>query len=316
MIVKKDDIQNRKYASIADGEGKKLSRRDFLKVAGSTVLSAAAVCSLGPLYSLNVEPGWIEVVRQKVPIAGLPDELDGLTIAQLSDIHIGPFVDRNQLKRGVEIINDLRPDIVALTGDYVYVAASDARICTEELEKVTAKYGVYAVLGNHDIWTKADVVAEAFSAAGITVLRDEKVLVGIGKTVLAILGIEDVGFTTHSFKAFEPMWHEKSERLGVLLEDIPDGITRLLLVHNPDFTEMLPEARIDLALCGHTHGGQIRLPLIGAPIVPSCFGQKYTAGLVRGPSTLTYVNRGLGLIPPPIRFNCRPEVSLLQLTKV
>ena len=84
-------------------------------------------------------------------------------------------------------------------------------------------------------------------------------------------------------------------------------------MHNPDFTEMLPEGRIDLILCGHTHGGQVRLPFIGAPVVPSCFGQKYASGLVHGPGTLVYVNRGLGLIAPPVRFLCRPEITLLRL---
>jgi len=87
-----------------------------------------------------------------------------------------------------------------------------------------------------------------------------------------------------------------------------------LLVHNPDFTEMLPEGRIDLVLCGHTHGGQVRVPLLGPPVVPSCFGQKYASGLVAGPRTIVYVNRGIGLIPPPIRFNCRPEITMFRLT--
>jgi predicted MPP superfamily phosphohydrolase len=98
-----------------------------------------------------------------------------------------------------------------------------------------------------------------------------------------------------------------------MLKDVPVDEPRLLLVHNPDFTEMLPEGRIDLALCGHTHGGQVRVPFLGAPVVPSFFGNKYASGLVQGPKTQVYVNRGIGLIAPPVRLNCRPEVTLLRL---
>jgi 3-methyladenine DNA glycosylase AlkD len=145
------------------------------------------------------------------------------------------------------------------------------------------------------------------------VLRNERQALTVDGTRLWLLGIEDTGYTGGFFSDFKAMWQEARDVLAILLQGIPAAEPRLLLVHNPDFAEMLPEGRIDLILCGHTHGGQVRLPFIGAPVVPSCFGQKYTSGLVHGPGALVYVNRGLGLIAPPVRFLCRREITLLRL---
>ncbi len=206
-------------------------------------------------------------------------------------------------------------DVIVLTGDFVYGSAEYSWPCAQQLAPLRARYGVYAVLGNHDIWTDADVVAGSLSQAGITVLRNERRALDVRGARLWLLGIEDTGYTGAFFDDFRAMWQEPRDALAALLERIAADEPRLLLVHNPDFTEMLPEGRIDLALCGHTHGGQVCLPLVGAPIVPSCFGQKYASGLVQGPSTLVYVSRGVGLISPALRFNCRPEVTRLTLAR-
>ncbi|HEY62804.1 MAG TPA: metallophosphoesterase [Anaerolineae bacterium] len=290
-----------------------VTRRSFIKVACGTLLGGATLCALGPLYAAQIEPHWIEIIRLNINLPGLPEALDGLTIAQLSDFHLGPYVNREYIRQSVELANGLGADINVLTGDFVYSSARYSHACAQELALLRARYGTYAVLGNHDIWTNADEVANNLSQAGIIVLRDEKFSLDLDDTRLWILGTEDTGHTGGFFSDFRKMWQTSADRLATLLDGIPSAEPRLLLVHNPDFTEMLPEGRIDLALCGHTHGGQIRLPLLGSPIVPSCFGQKYAAGLVSGPRTITYVNRGIGLIPPPVRFNCRPEITLLHL---
>jgi predicted MPP superfamily phosphohydrolase len=264
-----------------------------------------------------VEPCWLEVSKVQVGVQGLPPALDKLTVAQLGDFHLGQHVSRDQVRRAVEMTNALAPDLIVLTGDFVTGSASYSAACAEELAQLKAPYGVYAVLGNHDNWTDADEVSANVEAAGIVVLRDEARGIDIGGSRVWLLGIEDTGFTAGffggSFGDFKAIWDEKRQRLAEMLERVPEGEPRLLLAHNPDFTEMLPEGRIDLALCGHTHGGQVRVPLLGAPVVPSFFGSKYASGLVRGPSTLVYVNRGIGLIPPVVRFNCRPEVTLLRM---
>jgi len=271
------------------------------------------LCALGSAYATQVEPHWIEMTQLDIPLPGLPEELDGFTIVQLSDLHMGPHVAADHVRRGVALTNALEADLVILTGDFVYRSAEYSGACARELASIRANHGVYAVLGNHDIWTDADEVAGNLKRVGLVVLRNERQALMVAGTRLWLLGIDDTGYTGGFFSDFKAMWQEAHDALAILLQGIPAAEPRLLLVHNPDFTEMLPQGRIDLILCGHTHGGQVRLPFIGAPLVPSCFGHKYVGGLVRRPGALVYVNRGLGLISPPVRFLCRPEITLLRL---
>jgi predicted MPP superfamily phosphohydrolase len=215
--------------------------------------------------------------------------------------------------------NELEPDLILLTGDFVTGSARYSVACGEELAGLEAPHGVYAVLGNHDNWTGPDQVAGNVAAGGVTVARDEAFAIEVGDGRVWLLGIEDTGYTAGflggSFGDFQVAWKGKSLGLEQILETLPEDEPRLLLVHNPDFAEMLPRGCIDLTLCGHTHGGQVRLPFLGAPVVPSFFGDKYAGGLVQGPSSLVYVNRGIGIISPPLRFNCRPEITLLRLRR-
>jgi predicted MPP superfamily phosphohydrolase len=295
----------------------RVTRRQFLQLGCGALLGGAAACVVGPAYVTQVEPGWLEVTKVDVPLPGLPEALEGFTIVQLGDFHLGRYVSAQRVRRSVESANDLDPELIVLTGDFVYGSASYSEPCARELASLKAQCGVFAVLGNHDAWTGADQVAAGVEGAGIRVLRDEAQAVYVGNTRIWLLGVEDTGYTAGfyggSFSDFRAAWQGTGDRLSTLLGEIPANEPRLLLVHNPDFTEMLPRGRIDLAVCGHTHGGQVHLPLLGRPVVPSCFGEKYASGLVRGPTSLVYVNRGIGLIAPPVRFNCRPEVTLLRL---
>lgn len=292
-----------------------ITRRNFLRIGCSAILGGTAACVLGPLYLTRIEPSWIEIVKRHIRLSGLPIALDGLAIAQLSDFHLGPYVSVEHIRHCVELANSLRADLIVLTGDFVYESESYSATCAQALALLRAKYGVFAVLGNHDIWTNADEVAKKLSEVNIVVLHDEMLSLAIESTHLWLLGIEDTGHTGGLFCDFREMWKSAAEELVLMLKAIPSNEVRLLLVHNPDFTEMLPKGRIDLALCGHTHGGQVRIPFFGAPVVPSCFGQKYVSGLVDGPHTLVHINRGIGLIPPAVRFNCRPEITMLYLTR-
>lgn len=301
---------------IEQARAPKVSRRTVLKLGCGGLLGGTILCTLGPAYATQVEPHWIEVTRLEVPLPGLPEELDGFTIVQLSDLHVGPHVTPDHVRRGVVLANALEADLVILTGDFVYRSAEYSEACARELASLRAGYGVYAVLGNHDIWTDADKVAGSLERMGLFVLRNERQALTVDGAGLWLVGIEDTGYTGGFFSDFKAMWQKARDALVTLLQGIPAAEPRLLLVHNPDFTEMLPQGRIDLILCGHTHGGQVRLPFIGAPVVPSCFGQKYASGLVHRPDALIYVNRGLGLIAPPVRFLCRPEVALLRLRPI
>ncbi len=301
------------------GRNDQLTRRGLLTAGCGLLAVGAAACLTGPFYATQLEPQWIEVTRPHIQISGLPGSLDGVTVAQLGDFHLGPHVSTEQVRRAVEITNALEPDLIVLTGDFVSGSATHSAACAAELAALEAPRGVYAVLGNHDNWTDPDVVAGSVAGAGIPVLRDEARMIEVADSRLWLLGIEDTGFTAGVlggfFGDFRAAWAEKRRRLAEMLEETPEHEPRLLLVHNPDFTEMLPEGRVDLALCGHTHGGQVRLPFVGSPMVPSFFGNKYASGLVRGPKTQVYVNRGIGLIAPAVRLNCRPEVTLLRLRR-
>jgi len=308
-------VESRREERDGDKRNRDLSRRRFLKVGCGALLGGAVTSALGPIYVTQIEPRWVEVTQVDIHLPELAGPLDGFTIAQLSDLHLGPYVSAQDVRRSVQIANELDADLVALTGDFVYRSADYSVACAQELASLEAKYGIYAVLGNHDMWTDPRQVTENLIGAGITVLRNDRQVLDVGSARLWLLGIKDTGYTGGPWDEFRVEWQETCDALATLLVDIPANEPRLLLVHNPDFTEMLPEGRIDLAVCGHTHGGQVRLPFIGAPIVPSCFGQKYTSGLVQGPSTLVYINRGIGVIAPPVRFNCRPEVTLLRLRK-
>ena len=318
-----------------------ISRRQFLKLGFTGLLGGVGALAGGGVYSRVLEPRWLQVTRVDIPIQGLPPSLEGLTIAQMSDLHVGRHAGPEHVRRAADVVNDLAPDLIVLTGDYVLGDVGYGVPCAEALADLRAPLGVHGTIGNHDVWEGADAVAGAMARGGVNMLRDRVQPIERDGARLWLIGLDDAGFTGLSSvltvnsavsqpglmaigrglavrarqERFFESWRGVREALSRLLREIPDGEPRILLVHNPDFCEMLGDARIDLALCGHTHGGQVRLPFIGAPLLPSCFGQKYAAGLVRVGGTQVYVNRGIGLITPAVRFNCRPEVTLLRLRR-
>jgi predicted MPP superfamily phosphohydrolase len=293
---------------------KRLTRRRFLMLGSRIIIGGSFASLLGAIYATEVEPSIIEVTRVKLSIPGLPDGLDSLTIAQLSDFHVGPYVTAEHVRRSVAMTNALGADVVVLTGDFVFQSAVYAFACAQELAGLKSRYGVYAVLGNHDIGKNADQVTANLSKAGIIVLHNEALPLFLGKSILWLVGLEDVYFKG-GLSDFKAAWNKPMSDLALMLKGLPPNDPRILLVHRPDCTELLPQGRIDLTLCGHTHGGQVRLPLLGSPIIPSFFGQKYASGLVHNPHTTVYVNRGIGLITPAVRFNCPPEITLFHLSK-
>lgn len=275
---------------------------------------------LGLCYAFWIEPRWIQITRIEIPIDGLSPHLDGFTIVQLSDLHLGPHVDSHQIRRAVDLANDLNPDLIVLTGDFVSRFASYAKPCAQELSRLTAPYGIYAITGNHDQWTDDDVVTAELQRVGISVLRNEACQLLVGTEAIWLVGIDDAGVTGItggsgiSQSDFAALWVEQRDAYQRLTANIPSGEPAILLVHNPDFVETVSLAGISLALCGHTHGGQIRFPIMGPLVLPSLYGQRYAGGLVECGGTPIYVNRGIGLISPPLRFLCRPEITLLRLT--
>lgn len=264
---------------------------------GSVAMAGFSVCG-GAGYVTRVEPRWLALGHVDVWFPHLPLHLDGFTIAQLSDLHRGPEVSAEEIAQAVRLV--LRQEgiaLIVLTGDYVSRSAGYAPSCAEALAPLAASK-VLACLGNHDHWTDADVVAAALTDVGIDVLRNAAQEVADGLWVAAV----------------DDVW-ERHADLERALGRVPAGATIVLLAHEPDYADTAAaDGRMHLQLSGHSHGGQVRLPFLG-PLVLPYLARKYSAGLYTVGEMSLYVNRGVGLIAPAIRLNCRPEVTLITLRR-
>jgi predicted MPP superfamily phosphohydrolase len=246
------------------------------------------------------EPFMTAVERQEINLRRLPKALDGFRIVHLSDFHYGPLVDSRHLERAIEIANDLKPDLFALTGDYISQERSYAAPCAELAGRLHARYGVFAVLGNHDHWTDAKLIADLFRAEGIRMLLNEGLRIDVRGESFWLAGVNDtmVGL----------------EDLPLALAGSGDGELKLLLAHNPVILRRAARADVDLVLSGHTHGGQVTLrPEKNRSGRPR---RRMLRGLGRRANTQIYVTRGLGMVVLPIRYGCPPEVSVLELRSV
>jgi uncharacterized protein len=272
-----------------------LSRRRFLK---RSLWTVAGIAGAGAAYT-GFEAGWIDVVESTIALPRLPRTFTGLRVAFLTDLHHGPFTGLSYIETVVAMTNSLRPDVICLGGDYVHRGSKYIEPCIEVLGDFQAPRGVYAVLGNHDHWHGAKASSRALAGCGVRELTNTGVWLEIGGERLRLAGVDD-------------LWNGVQD-LDAALGDATDSDSCIVLSHNPDYAETARDRRVSLVLSGHTHGGQAVFPVIGAPIVPSAYGQKYVRGLVQAPATQVYISRGLGTITPPLRFCCRPEISLLTL---
>ena len=284
------------------GRGRRLTRRAFLwrTLAAGLGLGLSAVGCGG--YAHLLEPRWFDIEEVTVELARLPRALDGLTIVHLSDLHLGPYLGAPELARVVEMVQRLRPQLVVISGDFISRGSEWRR---EEnlapLAALQAPLGTFAVLGNHDHWTDPAWVADTVRRLGVTVLFNEAHKLSDAGEGCWLVGVDDI-------------WVGAGD-LERALARVPAEACKLLLVHEPDFADKAARWGVDLQLSGHSHGGQVRLPFLGAPLLP-LWGRKYPIGLQQAGDTWVYTNRGLGMIFPPLRFNCRPEVTLLTLRKV
>ena len=253
-------------------------------------LTQAARAALTEPYMLTVE-------HQRIQLRRLPKAFTGFRIVQLSDVHHGPFSSCEQIERAVETANRLKPDIIALTGDYISRERQYAAPCAEMLGRLRARYGVYAVLGNHDHWTDAALITDLFRAEGINVLINEGMRFEYRDAAFWLAGVDDtmVGL----------------EDISLALAGARKDEMKLLLAHNPIILRRAARAGVDLVLSGHTHGGQVALRSERGPSGRP--RRRLLKGLGRQGQTQIYVNRGLGTVVLPIRYGCPPEVSLLEL---
>jgi uncharacterized protein len=276
----------------------KPTRRQFLFGAGATGLAAAAA----GFYTWRIEPHWLEIVRRPLPVRGLPAALAGKTLAQISDIHVGPRVDDDYVVSVFERVAALRPDIVVLTGDLV--SHHDGMF--EQMERVYSRFprgrlATVGIPGNHDYgygWSQAETAERVVAVAreiGITMLRNE---------IFEIAGLQIIGLDDLWAKRFAP-W--------TAFAAFNDGRPAIALSHNPD-TADLPvwDGFEGWILSGHTHGGQCKAPFLPPPLLP-VRNRLYTRGeFALSGNRRLYVNRGVGHLLP-VRFNVRPEVTLFEL---
>ncbi len=274
----------------------RLNRRQFIRALAWTSFSLGLG---GTSYATLWEPSWVKVQKIKLAYPDLPPGLDGLTLLQLSDIHLSRVVSRSYLRQCIQMANQLKPDIILLTGDYITRQKKYIPLMAEELSHLKSPLGSYAVLGNHDYWTHGPMVKTALRKAGIHVLTNQHAQIQVKDTELWILGVDD-------------LWAGIFD-LEKTFHGTPENRFRILLMHNPDEFEKASGYNPNLILSGHTHGGQVSLPYYGPILTPSRHGNLYASGLFKKEETLMYVNRGLGLISPPVRMGVRPEISLFTL---
>jgi predicted MPP superfamily phosphohydrolase len=280
-----------------------ITRRKFL--VGSTLAAAGGLA----LYSGEFARHEISIVTQTIAIDNLPPAFQGFRVAQISDIHFDEYTEPSFVRRVVRHINSLAPDLVVLTGDYISFspmprsfAEHAIRHCAEVLHEIACPQR-FAVMGNHDSFLGAPEIHPIFAAVDIPLLVNEYVPVERGNQHLWLAGVHD------------PVTHDPD--LNAAIPEKPDGPV-LLMCHAPDYADnVLAHARghlVDLMFSGHSHGGQVRLPIVGALQTPS-WGKKYVEGLFRLDRLQLYVNRGIGTVGLPFRLNCPPEITLFTLTR-
>lgn len=254
----------------------------------------------------------LSLTQVVIPVPSLPPAFDNFTIAHLSDFHYDPIFTAKPIRDAVHAVNQLNPNVVVLTGDFVTIPffgskrraisriGTQAEPCADVLSQLRPTQGTFAVLGNHDQSSQPTLITESLQSRGIRVLRNQADPLEQQRDRIWLVGVDDV--------------LEGAADLDRALSGIPKGETTILLAHEPDFADYAAEYPVSVQLSGHSHGGQIRLPLIGPPYLPE-LARKYPWGLRRIGGLNLYTNCGLGTLELPIRLNCPPEVTLIRLAR-
>lgn len=285
------------------------SRRLFLErtalVAGSAPFVAGAY---GAIYGRTN----LEIENRRIQLSRLPRAFEGFRIAQLSDIHIGPFMPADNVLRYVALTNQLKADLIVLTGDFVTWDPDTQEAVVGALAGLKAPFGIFGCLGNHELWTDTEAsITALFAERQIRILRQARVEIERGGERLNLIGVDFqsqrgmgpyvAGLVRNYLRGIEPL---------VAAETV-----NILLSHNPNTFDRAAELGIDLSLAGHTHGGQVSLEFINKKLSPSALITPYVRGWFTRPGGQLYVNRGIGTIGVPIRFDAPPEITVFELTR-
>lgn len=268
-----------------------------LKAAAGAALVGA---SASLFYAYKVEPTNVEVNSVSIVLPRLSAEFDGYCVAQISDIHMDGWMTFGRLSTLAKLVNEQGADLIAVTGDFVTAKAKYVdRELIDALNILQAPDGVMAVLGNHDYVADQNLVRRIIHDGGLTELSNDFRTLRRGEGTLHIAGVDN--------------FYQRRARLDLIMARLPEEGAAILLAHEPDFADVsAPTGRFDLQLSGHSHGGQLRLPLLGAVARPRC-GRIYPSGLYNVDGMLQYTNRGLGMLWPHLRVNCRPEITVFTL---
>ncbi|NJM52686.1 MAG: metallophosphoesterase [Blastocatellia bacterium] len=281
--TEKVKISERISAVVASETPFRTLARNFSKVAES---------ALNEANSLSIEEIRINLKR-------LPKKLDGLKIVQLSDLHHSPFTNINHIEKAVQVANDLEPDLFILTGDYVSHEPEYIEPVAEVLGELRSEFGTFACLGNHDHWTDADLVTKSFRQNGIAMLINEGFRFTACGESFWLCGVDDYMLG-------------KTDIRAALRGSLPNEM-KLLLAHNPAILSRAAYANVDLMLSGHTHGGQVKLREPRERILFPNRKRRLRSGLHHRKNTQIYITRGIGTVVLPVRYQCPPEISVLEL---
>ncbi|MBS1851833.1 MAG: metallophosphoesterase [Acidobacteria bacterium] len=286
------------------------ARRDFFRYAGYL---AGSIPFLAASYGYAAGRLKYRVERVEVPVANLPKELDGLKIVQLSDIHIGDFMPREEVRRAVGLANELQADLAVITGDFISDHNDPLADCIAELSQLRAPLGRWGCNGNHEIYADAEERAQQlFAQHGMKLLRQENAVLEHNGAKFNLIGVD-----------YQRDRMTRGPR-GPMLQDIERLISRempnILLSHNPNSFHRAADLGIELSLAGHTHGGQVKFEIVDHDISPARLITDFVAGFYQLPmgtkqdaKSAIYVNRGLGTFGMPVRLNVPPEITLLTL---
>jgi len=312
------------------------SRRYFFRAASAL---AGATPFLGAVYGFAAERLNYQVRRADIPIANLPSALEGMQIVQLSDIHLSGYMSRADVRRAVEMANDLRADLVVITGDLITGAADPLAECVDELRRLRAPLGVWGCNGNHEIYARAeDAAQEFFAQAGMKMLRHENAQVAFHGAQFNLIGVD--------YQRERGLNGQRVQMLPYLASLVRRDMPNILLSHNPNTFNRAAELGIELSLAGHTHGGQIQVEILDHRLSPARFITDYIAGTYYRPLAMPapnqralrdvnysasneiplsshaqpalavlYVNRGLGTVGAPVRLGVPPEITLITLRR-
>lgn len=297
------------------------ARRHFFKTATHL---AGAVPFVGAVYGFASERLRFTLERAEVPLVNLPPALDGLRIVQISDIHMSAYMSRAQVRRAVDMTNDLGADLAVVTGDFITGRHDPLEDCVEEVARLSAPLGVWGCLGNHEIYAECeDQATELLRQAGVRVLRRENAEIVWRGQPLNLIGVD--------YQRTRGLDGRRLPMLSGVEPLVRRNAPNILLSHNPNAFDRAAEMGIEFTLAGHTHGGQVNVEILESQLNAARFMTDYVAGLYQRPATsvqrpvaikgsdlatsFLYVNRGLGTVGPPVRVNAPPEITLLTLRR-